>query len=85
MKRFILCLLCLATCVTVSAQYSSHNSFSRRQLVCWEKDVKGFYHPSTNVIVETVSNVVEEYAYDKKSQALYVLTPNSNAMISLTK
>ena len=85
MKRFILCLLCVATCVTGSAQYSSHNSFSRRQLVCWEKDVKGFYHPSTNVIVETVSNVVEEYAYDKKSQALYVLTPNSNAMISLTK
>ncbi len=39
----------------------------------------------TKKSVERVDNIVGSYAYDKKAQNLYVITPSSNIVITLTK
>ena len=72
-------------CLAIHAQFSSHNSFMRKEIVSYTKDSKGFYVKNTNKMTDIVVGVVENYAYDKKAQNLYVLTENSNVVVTLTK
>lgn len=80
---FILCLIII--CIAAKAQYSSENSFIRKEIVSYTKDKKGFYVKETNRMVDIVTDITENYAYDKKAQNLYVLTDNSNVVVTLTK
>ena len=81
----MLILLQMLTCITVQAQFSSNNSFMRKEIVSYTKDWKGYFMKHTNMMVDVVSGVLEQYAYDKKTQNLYVLTRNSNVVVTLTK
>ncbi len=72
-------------CFAIHAQYSSVNSFIRKELVSYAKNDKGFYIKSTNKMVDVVVGVVENYAYDAETQNLYVLTERSNVVITLKK
>ena len=47
--------------------------------------IDGYYKRVTKKSVERVDNIVGSYAYDKKAQNLYVITPYSNLVITLTK
>lgn len=75
----------MLVCVAIHAQFTSANSFIRKEIVSYSKDSKGFYVKNTNKMTDVVVGVVENYAYDKKAQNLYVLTENSNVIITLTK
>lgn len=75
----------LMSCLGVSAQYSSMNSYSRRALVMYEKNPDGFYKRVTDKILDKVDGLTATYAYDKKAQILYVLTENANCAVTLYK
>jgi hypothetical protein len=80
----ILIFLLINACASF-AQYSSTNSFIRKTIVSYERDGKGFYQKTTDKMLDAVDGVIENYAYDKKAQNLYVLTANSNCVITLNK
>ena len=75
----------MLTCITVQAQFSANNSFMRKEIVSYTRDWKGYFVKHTNMMVDVVSGVLEQYAYDKKTQNLYMLTRNSNVVVTLTK
>ena len=72
-------------CIAGHAQFSADNSFMRKEIVSYKRDWKGFFVKHTNMMVDRVTDVVEQYAYDKKAQNLYVLTGKSNVIVTLTK
>lgn len=76
-------LLCIAVCSY--GQYTQSNSFIRKALVSYKMGSDGFYYKSTDEMVDRVDNIVENYAYDVKAQNLYVLTANSNCIVTLNK
>lgn len=75
----------MIACLAIHAQFSSQNSFMRKEIVSYTKNGKGFYVKNTNKMTEVVVGVVENYAYDKKTQNLYVVTEYSNVVVTLTK
>ena len=77
-------MLVMAT-IGVHAQFSISNSTQRRVIVAYELGSDGYYKRVTKKSVERVDNIVGSYAYDKKAQNLYVITPYSNLVITLTK
>lgn len=84
MKKFILALLLLLPAIALQAQvYNESNSLMRKALVLYQKDAKGFYQKTENVSLPVVNNISESYAYDKKSQELYVITSNGNCVITV--
>lgn len=85
MKRLLSIICMTLACLAIHAQFSSQNSFMRKEIVSYTKDSKGFYVKNTNKMTDIVVGVVENYAYDKKPQNLYVLTENSNVVVTLTK
>lgn len=52
-------------CLAIHAQFSSVNSFMRKEIVSYTKDGKGFYVKNTNKMTDVVVGVVENYAYGK--------------------
>ena len=83
-KSFLLFALLLFS-VVARGQYTSENSFMRKALVLFQKDAKGFYQPSQDVMVDRIYGVTKNYAYDKKTHNLYVLTSNGNFVVTLNK
>lgn len=75
----------MLVCLSNHAQFSSQNSFMRKEIVSYTKNGKGFYVKNTNKMIDVVVGVVANYAYDKKAHNLYVLTNNSNVVVTLTK
>lgn len=73
-------MLVMAT-IGVHAQFSISNSTQRRVIVAYELGSDGYYKRVTKKSVERVDNIVGSYAYDKKAQNLYVITPSSNIVI----
>lgn len=65
-KSFLLFALLLFS-VVARGQYTSENSFMRKALVLFQKDAKGFYQPSQEVMVDRIYGVTKNYAYDKKN------------------
>ena len=86
MPRKLLLLIFLFSLSSLNAQiYNENNSLMRKALVLYQKDAKGFYQKTENVILPVVNNISEIYAYDKKSQELYVQTANGNYVIIVDK
>ena len=86
MKKVILLLFMICAVIVPShAQYSSYNSFIRQALVSYHLGSDGYYKRDTNTMLDNVSNVLENYAYDKSAKNLYVLTPTGNVVITLNK
>ena len=86
MPRKLLLLIFLFSLSSLNAQiYNENNSLMRKALVLYQKDAKGFYQKTENVILPVVNNISEVYAYDKKSQELYVQTANGNYVIIVDK
>lgn len=83
-KSFLFFALLLFS-VGARGQYTSENSFMRKALVLFQKDAKGFYQPSQDVMVDRIYGVTKNYAYDKKTHNLYVLTSNGNFVVTLNK
>lgn len=45
----------------------------------------GFYYSTKDILLDRVDNVENIYAYDKKTQNLYLLTPYSNCEVTVNK
>jgi hypothetical protein len=75
----------LLNVLAAKAQYTNSNSVIRKAIVSYEIDSKGYYQKTTNKMLDVVDGVVENYAYEKKAQNLYLLTANSNCVVTLIK
>lgn len=84
-KILFVFVLLLNNISSVFAQYSSYNSFSRKAIVCYQRDDKGYYQRIIDKMLDQISGVTKIYAYDKKAQNLYVMTENSNCVVTLNK
>lgn len=84
-KKILFLALVLVSHIAAIAQYSSDNSFIRKAIILYQKDSAGFYQPSTDVMVNYVYGVTKNYAYDKKTHNLYVLTAIGNFVVTLNK
>ncbi len=85
MKKATLLLCMMLQAVIVSAQYNNENSFMRRIIIGYEMREDGFYHKVTDKLVDNIDHVESAYAYDKKSQDLYVQTATCNCVVTLNK
>lgn len=85
MKRKMSLILILMFSLYVNAQFSQENSLFCKAIVLYERGSDGFYHRSTDKILPKVDNIVNYYAYDKKTHNLYVMTQNGNIIITLDK
>lgn len=83
-KNYLIWLV-MCACLSVRAQYSSYNSFIRKALISYQRNSKGFYERKAEEMLDVVTGVESNYAYDKKAQNLYVLTENSNVVVTLNK
>lgn len=68
-----------------NAQFTSSNSFMRKAIISYEKDNNGYYQKVTDKMLDIVDGIVSNYAYNKDTQTLYVLTSNSNCAVTLNK
>lgn len=84
-NKALLIVISVLSCVQMQAQYNQANSFIRKALVAYHIDSKGFYVKETDKMLDEVSSVESNYAYDKKAQNLYVVTATSNVMVTLNK
>lgn len=84
-KFLFLTIILFTICLKDYAQYDQYNSLMRKAIVMYKCGADGFYYPIKDVLLEKVDNVESIYAYDKKTQNLYLLTPYSNCEIMVTK
>lgn len=84
-KSVILLTLFILMALGCHAQYNRGNSIERKALVVYKCGTDGYYYPQNNVALSEVNSVETSYAYDKKTHVLYVMTPNSNCAVTLTK
>ncbi len=66
-------------------KFTPANSLFRKAMVSFSKGVDGYYYQANEVMMDTLADVSEAYAYDKKNRMLYVLTPYSNCVVALDK
>lgn len=86
MKRLLYSLALLFYSIPFFAQtFNSGNSLNRVALVYYYQDENGFFHLKENVPLQEVFDIVTSYAYDKKSQELYVETHRGNCVVTLNK
>ena len=64
-------------------RFDSYNSQMRIAKVLYELDGRGFWQRKENVSMEKVIGVSEYYAYNKKTQELFVKTPFANCIITV--
>lgn len=89
---FCLLLLCttlvptslLAQVVGHVALFDANNSSSRRAIMHYAPDAQGFFQKSASPTVERVDNIVEIYAFNKRLDAIYVLTEVGNYEVQLS-
>jgi hypothetical protein len=85
MKRNLLSLIMLLTCISMMAQFDAKNSLVRKIIVEYELDNQGFYQKKTGSLVDIVDNVEATYAFVKKTGTVYAKTKNGNYQIVLNK
>lgn len=85
MKKTIVIIIMMVVSIGVHAQFSQDNSIMRKVISGYELNGNGYYHKVTDKMVSRVTDIEGSYAYDKKAQNLYVITPYSNVVITLTK
>lgn len=71
--------------ISTSAQYSTSNTLFIQEIVSWHPDHRGIYHPTYGEPLQMLLKVQKQYAYNKRSQQLYVVTDYSNVVITLKK
>ena len=84
--RTLLILLLVFITTSLKAQnnrFDSYNSQMRIAKVLYELDGRGFWQRKENVSMEKVIGVSEYYAYNKKTQELFVKTPFANCIITV--
>lgn len=84
-RTLLLTIILSIMCINSYAQYDQYNSVMRKAIVMYKCGADGFYYSTKDVMLERVDNVVNIYAYDKKTQNLYLLTPYSNCEVTVTK
>jgi len=84
-KKIVLLFFLLLNVFTANAQFTNSNSFIRKALVSYEKGNNGYYQKVTDKMLDVVDSIVSNYAYNKNTQTLYVLTNNSNCAVTLNK
>ena len=57
----------------------------RRVIIGYELQPDGFWTKVSDHLVESIDNVEQAYAYDKKGHNLYVRTATSNCVVTLSK
>ena len=77
LKTVIITMLVLLSSSTCMAQYNQYNSFMRKALVIYKCGPDGYYRATRDVILNEVKDVKTQYAYNKKTLNLYVLTPSA--------
>lgn len=82
-KRVVPLVCMVLSYLVTSAQFSSANALLIRELVSYSRDAKGFYVKNQNRTVDAVNRVEKYYAFDKKTKNLYMLTENSNVVVTL--
>ena len=85
MKRAFFILIMMVIAIGGHAQFTQDNSILRKVISGYELNSDGYYHKITNKLVSHVTGIEGSYAYDKTAQNLYVITPYSNIVITLTK
>ncbi len=84
MKKNIFVLAFIFSVLNMYGQiYNEANSIMRKAVVLYSMDDKGFYQKKENVSLQIVENIVNSYAYDKKSHELYVETNNGNCIVTV--
>lgn len=82
MRRLLLSIIHLALAAPLFAQiYNASNTSSRIGIVFYVEDEKGFYHKKENINLDKVSDPISTYAYDKKTQDLYMVTKRGNCVV----
>jgi len=85
-KVFTLLFMCLPLCAfaqNLGVKFGSFESTSRKAIILYTKDAHGFYQKTENVSLDEVKNIQKIYAYDKKTQNLFVETNNGNCIVML--
>ena len=85
LKRKLLTALFLLSALSSMAQFDNQNSFVRKTILAYEMGSDGYYHKKEGALVDLVTNVISTYAFDKKSNNLYVQTENGNYQVVLNK
>lgn len=80
---FCLLALLLLSDSAYAQYFDNSNSFMRQSLVSYELDGRGFYVKHSNTLLDVVYGIKKNYAYDKKACCLYVVTDNSNIVVTL--
>ena len=83
MRTIILYIFMFSSLLSFAQKYDSSNSMSRIGLVYYVQDENGFFHKKENVNLSIVMDPISTYAYDKKSQELYMITNNANCVVRL--
>lgn len=77
--------LLLLTSLNSIAQFDNQNSFVRKTIIEYELGSDGYYHKKEGALVDKITNVISTYAFDKKTNNLYVQTKTGNYQVVLTK
>lgn len=89
MKRtvfvIIACLLCVVSQAQLRTEFNQYNTKSITAIVCYRKNLEGFYYKVENVRVTKLEStkIWNYYAYDKKNQKLYVEAEDGNYVVEL--
>lgn len=84
--KLLLLLIGLVVSTATKAQiwtFDSSNSKMRIARVQYTCDSQGFWHKKDNILLDKVSGIKSIYAYNKKTQELFVKTDNANCIITL--
>lgn len=82
-KIFFICIFCLVNAMMYGQTYTEDNSLIRKALVQYIMDDNGFYHKQENVNLTSVTGITDNYAYNKNSHELYVMSDNANIVITV--
>lgn len=84
-REIALLIFMLLNVFVANAQFTNSNSFMRKAIISYQRDDKGYYQKVTDKTLDIVDNIVCNYAYNKHTRTLYVLTRNSNCAVTFDK
>jgi len=86
MKQFLLTIFLSILTVPLFGQiYNSSNSLSRIGINYYVQDENGFFHKQEYVNLDKVVDPISTYAYDKKTQDLYLITKTGNCVVRVNE
>jgi hypothetical protein len=85
MKQILLLIQILCVAPLYAQEFNASNSSSRIGMVYYVEDGNGFFQKKENVELNKVSDPISVYAYDKKTQNLYMVTKRGNCVICVNE